>query len=74
MAGGMFASHFESGGDLIEIEGKLYKQFYGMSSAVAMTKVMNLFIYLLYTRWPPVFYHLLVHRNFTCLVHVVVNT
>jgi GMP reductase len=39
MAGGMFASHYESGGDLIEIDGKMYKQFYGMSSAVAMTKV-----------------------------------
>lgn len=35
---GMFASHLESGGDLVEIEGKLYKQFYGMSSAVAMNK------------------------------------
>lgn len=34
----MFASHQESGGDLVEIEGKLYKQFYGMSSAVAMNK------------------------------------
>jgi GMP reductase len=38
MAGGMFASHAESGGELVEIEGKLYKQFYGMSSAVAMNK------------------------------------
>lgn len=38
MAGGMFASHAESGGDLVEIEGKRYKQFYGMSSAVAMNK------------------------------------
>eukprot|EP00428_Durinskia_dybowskii_P061963 CAMPEP_0170376404 /NCGR_PEP_ID=MMETSP0117_2-20130122/11703_1 /TAXON_ID=400756 /ORGANISM="Durinskia baltica, Strain CSIRO CS-38" /LENGTH=329 /DNA_ID=CAMNT_0010631597 /DNA_START=241 /DNA_END=1230 /DNA_ORIENTATION=- len=38
MAGGMFASHAESGGDLVEIQGKLYKQFYGMSSAVAMNK------------------------------------
>ena len=34
----MFASHAESGGELVEIEGKLYKQFYGMSSAVAMNK------------------------------------
>ncbi len=34
----MFASHAESGGDLVEIEGKRYKQFYGMSSAVAMNK------------------------------------
>lgn len=38
MAGGIFASHYESGGELIQIEGKLYKQFYGMSSAVAMNK------------------------------------
>jgi GMP reductase len=38
MSGGMFAAHTESGGDLVEIEGKLYKQFYGMSSSVAMTK------------------------------------
>jgi GMP reductase len=38
MAGGMFAAHDESGGDLVEIQGKLYKQFYGMSSSVAMTK------------------------------------
>ncbi len=29
MAGGMFASHYESGGDIVEIDGKLYKQFYG---------------------------------------------
>jgi GMP reductase len=38
MAGGMFASHTESGGELVEIQGKLYKQFYGMSSSVAMNK------------------------------------
>ena len=38
MAGGMFASHFESGGELVEIDGKKYKQFYGMSSSVAMNK------------------------------------
>mmetsp|Transcript_31441 Transcript_31441/g.67684 ORF Transcript_31441/g.67684 Transcript_31441/m.67684 type:complete len:383 (+) Transcript_31441:164-1312(+) len=38
MAGGMFASHQESGGQLVEIDGKRYKQFYGMSSAVAMNK------------------------------------
>lgn len=38
MAGGMFASHLESGGDLVEINGKQFKQFYGMSSAVAMKK------------------------------------
>lgn len=38
MAGGVFASHSESGGELVEIEGKLFKQFYGMSSSVAMNK------------------------------------
>lgn len=38
MAGGMFAAHDESGGDIIEIDGKLFKQFYGMSSSVAMNK------------------------------------
>lgn len=38
MAGGMFASHAESGGELIEIDGKWFKQFYGMSSSVAMKK------------------------------------
>ena len=34
----MFAAHAESGGELVEINGKQYKQFYGMSSSVAMTK------------------------------------
>lgn len=38
MAGGMFASHDESGGDLIEEDGKFFKRFYGMSSSVAMKK------------------------------------
>eukprot|EP01038_Epipyxis_sp_PR26KG_P014629 gene14629-19649_t len=38
MAGGMFAAHLESGGDLVERDGNLFKQFYGMSSSVAMTK------------------------------------
>lgn len=38
MMGGMFAGHEESGGELIEVEGKSFKQFYGMSSAVAMNK------------------------------------
>lgn len=38
MAGGMFAAHDESGGDVIERDGKLYKQFYGMSSSVAMKR------------------------------------
>lgn len=38
MLGGMFAGHDESGGELIEKEGKKYRQFYGMSSATAMEK------------------------------------
>jgi GMP reductase len=38
MLGGMFAGHDESGGKLIEIDGKQYKQFYGMSSSTAMDK------------------------------------
>jgi len=38
MLGGMFAGHDESGGELVEKDGKMYKQFYGMSSAVAMQK------------------------------------
>eukprot|EP01083_Nonionella_stella_P281159 956662_1 len=40
MAGGMFSGYAESGGDLIEDKrtGKKYKQFYGMSSEVAMKK------------------------------------
>jgi GMP reductase len=38
MLGGMFAGHNESGGDLIEVQGKPYKQFYGMSSSTAMEK------------------------------------
>lgn len=38
MLGGMFAGHTESGGDLIEINGLPFKQFYGMSSSTAMDK------------------------------------
>jgi GMP reductase len=38
MLGGMLAGHDESGGDLVEIEGEPYKQFYGMSSQTAMEK------------------------------------
>jgi GMP reductase len=38
MLGGMLAGHEESGGELIEKEGKRYKLFYGMSSETAMTK------------------------------------
>ncbi|KAL5021982.1 hypothetical protein ScPMuIL_001137 [Solemya velum] len=38
MAGGMFAGHTESGGEMIEQNGKKFKLFYGMSSATAMKK------------------------------------
>lgn len=38
MLGGMLAGHDESGGKLVEKEGRKYKQFYGMSSATAMEK------------------------------------
>ncbi|MCU4164507.1 GMP reductase [Carboxylicivirga caseinilyticus] len=38
MLGGMLAGHDESGGEVIEREGKKYKQFYGMSSSTAMEK------------------------------------
>ncbi|MCU4176074.1 GMP reductase [Carboxylicivirga sp. N1Y90] len=38
MLGGMLAGHDESGGEMIEEDGKKYKQFYGMSSATAMEK------------------------------------
>lgn len=38
MAGGMFAGHDESGGEIQEIGGKKFKLFYGMSSATAMKK------------------------------------
>jgi len=38
MLGGMLAGHDESGGELIERNGKPYKTFYGMSSETAMEK------------------------------------
>lgn len=38
MSGSMFAGHTESGGELIEDNGKKYKIFYGMSSSTAMNK------------------------------------
>lgn len=38
MLGGMLAGHEESGGELIEKQGKKFKQFYGMSSETAMKK------------------------------------
>jgi len=38
MSGGMFSGHKESGGELVEKDGKQFKEFYGMSSAEAMKK------------------------------------
>lgn len=38
MLGGMLAGHKESGGETVEINGKFFKQFYGMSSETAMNK------------------------------------
>ena len=38
MLGGMLAGHTESGGEIIEINGEKFKQFYGMSSTTAMDK------------------------------------
>ena len=38
MLGGMFAGHCESGGELIDKDGKQYMLFYGMSSDTAMQK------------------------------------
>ena len=38
MLGGMFAGHDESGGDVVERDGKKWKRFYGMSSRLAMEK------------------------------------
>ncbi|KAI5695746.1 GMP reductase 2-like isoform X2 [Diaphorina citri] len=38
MLGGMFAGHDQSGGELIEKDGKKVKLFYGMSSTTAMDK------------------------------------
>eukprot|EP00644_Phytophthora_capsici_P004846 jgi/Phyca11/502600/fgenesh2_kg.PHYCAscaffold_1_\ len=38
MLGGMLAGHDESGGDKIEVNGKAFKRFYGMSSSEAMKK------------------------------------
>lgn len=38
MLGGMLAGHNESGGEIIERDGKKYRQFYGMSSVTAMKK------------------------------------
>ena len=38
MSGGLFSGHEESGGELVEVDGKQFKEFYGMSSSVAMNK------------------------------------
>lgn len=38
MLGGMFSGHDECSGEIVEIDGKRYKHFYGMSSAEAMEK------------------------------------
>lgn len=38
MLGGMLAGHDESGGENIQRDGLVYRKFYGMSSATAMTK------------------------------------
>lgn len=38
MLGGMFAGHDESGGEIIEENGKKFRMFYGMSSKTAMDK------------------------------------
>ena len=38
MLGGMLAGHAESGGEIVEVEGKKFRQFYGMSSKTAMDK------------------------------------
>ncbi len=41
MLGGMLAGHDESGGELVERNGRQYKLFYGMSSATAMEKYVG---------------------------------
>ena len=38
MVGGMFAGHDESGGEIVEEDGKKFRLFYGMSSQTAMDK------------------------------------
>ncbi len=41
MIGGMFAGHDESGGELVQRDGRQYKLFYGMSSSTAMEKYVG---------------------------------
>ena len=38
MLGGMLAAHDESGGEIVQKDGKTFRRFYGMSSDVAMEK------------------------------------
>ena len=38
MSGGMFAGHDESAGDIVEENGVKFKEYYGMSSDIAMNK------------------------------------
>jgi GMP reductase len=38
MLGGMFAGHEESGGDVVERDGRKFRRFYGMSSKAAMDR------------------------------------
>lgn len=38
MMGGMLAGHDESAGEVVTVDGKQFKEFYGMSSATAMKK------------------------------------
>jgi len=38
MIGGMLAGHDESAGEVVQINGKTCKEFYGMSSSTAMKK------------------------------------
>ncbi|WP_372796929.1 GMP reductase [Pontiella sp.] len=38
MLGGMLAGHDESGGETVEVDGRKFRQFYGMSSSTAMEK------------------------------------
>ncbi|XP_054385590.1 GMP reductase 2 isoform X2 [Pongo abelii] len=52
MLGGMLAGHSESGGELIERDGKKYKLFYGMSSEMAMKKYAGGVAEYRYVCWP----------------------
>ena len=38
MGGGLFSGHDENPGEIVEIDGIKYKEFYGMSSSTAMNK------------------------------------